>query len=53
MQHLKENHEEIGSRGELEVTPRQLFSCPQTSMKNMNCEVVTELDFTEEEKLMF
>jgi hypothetical protein len=40
-------------KGELAVTPRQLFSWPQTSMENINCEVVTERDFIEEGKLLF
>jgi hypothetical protein len=35
------------------MTPRQLFDWPQTSIQNMNFEFVTELEFVEEDKLLF
>jgi hypothetical protein len=49
MSHLRGNHKEISSKGELAVIPRELFSWPQTSMENMNCEVITGIDFIAKE----
>jgi hypothetical protein len=35
------------------MTPRQLFNWAQTNIQNRNFEFVTELEFKEDEKLLF